>query len=91
MDDSIHFSKSCALAVGNMLGINWNKISFNEFYMGINIELEHGSRYWYITNVTNNDPVTTGRIALAHLFEISDYYTRLEKMESDAEKKKKKH
>ena len=56
--------------------------------MGINIELEHGSRYGYITNVTNDDPITTGRIALAHLFELPDYYTRLKRMERQGEKKK---
>jgi hypothetical protein len=89
MGSSLHFSKRCAYMVGNILGVNWRKIDFNQFYMGINVELEHGSRFGYITNVTNNDPVTTGRIALAHIFEIPDYYTRLEKMERKAEKKKK--
>lgn len=82
----IHFSKACALEVGNILCINWNEIDFNQFYMGINVELEHGTRYGAITNVTDNDPITTGRIALAHLIEIPDYYTRLEKMEKEASK-----
>jgi len=89
VDNSIHFSKRCAFEVGNMLGINWNKIDFEQFHMGINIELEHGTRYGYMANVTNDSPVTTGRIALAHLIEISDYYTRLGNMERIAAKKKK--
>ena len=49
-----------------------------------NVELEHGSRSPE-TNVTNDDPVTTGKIALAHLREIPDYYTRLAEMERAAE------
>jgi hypothetical protein len=46
--------------------------------------LEHGL-HDPSTNVTNNDPITTGKIALAHLNEFADYYTRLEKMEREAE------
>ena len=38
------------------------------------------------TNVTDDDPVTTGKIALAHLNEFSDYYARLERMEKEAER-----
>ena len=53
--------------------------------MGVNAELEHGSKYGRATNVTNDDPETTGRIAYAHLLELPDYYSRLEKMEQDAE------
>jgi hypothetical protein len=53
--------------------------------MGMNVELEHGSQD-PITNVTNDDPLTTGKIALAHLNEFPDYYTRLAKMEAEAEK-----
>ena len=50
----------------------------------MDVELEHGTRSRE-TNVTGDDPVTTGRIALAHLREFPDYYTRLERMEADAE------
>jgi hypothetical protein len=61
------------------------KYDFEQFYMGINVELEHGSRAgdW---NVTNDDPFDTAKIALAHLDEINDYYTRLKKMEEEAKK-----
>ena len=52
--------------------------------MGLDVELEHGKRD-YSTNVTQDDEGTTGKIALAHLNEFPDYYTRLQKMESEAE------
>jgi hypothetical protein len=52
--------------------------------MGMDVELEHGS-HDEETNVTNDDPLTTGKIALAHLKEFPDYYTRLDKMEKEAE------
>ena len=51
--------------------------------MGLNVELEHGERD-SSTNVTQDDEVLTGKIALAHLNEFSDYYTRLQKMETEA-------
>jgi len=46
--------------------------------------LEHGL-VSPLTNVSNNDPLVTGKIALAHLNEFADYYTRLEKLEKAAE------
>jgi hypothetical protein len=49
----------------------------------LEVELEHGLRD-PATNVTGDDPILTGKIALAHLNEFADYYTRLEKMESEA-------
>ena len=52
--------------------------------MGLDVELEHGT-IDPKTNVTNDDEIITGKIALAHLNEFSDYYTRLEKMEEEAE------
>jgi hypothetical protein len=53
--------------------------------MGMDVELEHGLRDPH-TDVTHNDPLLTGKIALAHLNEYPDYYTRLEKMEEEAER-----
>ena len=73
-----------AKEIGNNLGINWNNIQLNEFTKGVNVEFEHGTRYPE-TNVTNDDKALTGKIAWAHLKEFPDYYTRLEKMENDAE------
>ena len=52
--------------------------------MGMDVELEHG-KIDPNTNVTNDDPLTTAKIALAHLNEFPDYYTRLEKMEIEAD------
>ena len=55
-----------------------------QFRAGMDVELEHG-RHDPATDVTGDDPAVTGKIALAHLNEFSDYYTRLEKMEAEAE------
>lgn len=74
-----------AKRIGDLLGIDWNMFSIEQFRMGLSVELEHGSRDPQ-TNVTNNDPLLTGRIAWAHLKEFPDYYTRLLKMEKEAEK-----
>jgi hypothetical protein len=69
--------------VGSQIGVDWNTVDLREFRKGLEVELEHGSRDPQ-TNVTNNDMVLTGKIALAHLKELPDYYTRLEKMEAAA-------
>ena len=78
------FSPQDAKEIGNDLGINWDEVNLNEFAKGINVELEHGKRYPE-TNVTNDERQLTGKIAWAHLKEFPDYYTRLEKMEKEAE------
>ncbi len=72
-----------AKAIGDQLEISWDEIDLAEFTMGLNVEFEHGMRYPE-TNLTNDDPKMTGKIAWAHLKEFPDYYTRLEKMEKDA-------
>lgn len=69
--------------MGKILGIEWDKFDLEQFRAGMDVELEHGLADPH-TNVTNDDPVLTGKIALAHLNEFPDYYTRLEKMERDA-------
>ena len=66
------------------LGIKWDKYDVEQFRAGMDVELEHGRRDPH-TNVTDDDPLTTGKIALAHLNEFPDYYTRLEKMEKEAD------
>ena len=71
--------------IGNNLGIDWKKVSLDEFTIGINVEFEHGTRFPE-TNVTNDNKELTGKIAWAHLKEFPDYYTRLEKMEEEADK-----
>lgn len=67
--------------IGNALGVDWNKVNLAEFTRGLAVELEHGSRDPE-TNVTNDHPLLTGKIALAHLYEMDDYYTRLDAMEN---------
>ena len=77
------FSTEDARRVGDLLGINWTEVDVEQFRMGMEVELEHGVRN-VVTNVTNDDLVLTGKIALAHLHEFRDYYTRLQKMEDEA-------
>ena len=78
-----HFTIDDAKRIGESLGIDWTKFDVEQFRMGLDVELEHGS-HKLSTNVTNDNEITTGKIALAHLNEFPDYYTRLEKMESQA-------
>lgn len=73
-----------AKLTGEKLGITWNEFDVNQFKMGMEVELEHGTVN-PLTNVTNDDLLMTGKIALAHLNEFPDYYTRLLKMEKEAE------
>jgi Protein of unknown function (DUF5661) len=79
----LYFTKEDAKRVGEVLKINWQKIDLGQFRKGMDVELEHG-RENPLTDVTRDDSVTTGEIALAHLNEFPDYYTRLEKMETEA-------
>jgi len=78
------FTKEEAKAIGEKLGIKWDKFNIKQFRMGMDVELEHGTIDPH-TNVTNDDPLITGKITLAHLNEFPDYYTRLEKMEEEGE------
>ena len=80
------FTTSEAKQIGEELGIDWSKFNVEQYRMGLDVELEHG-KVDHHTNVTNDDPIMTGKIALAHLNEFSDYYTRLDKMEKEAEGK----
>ena len=81
-----HFTTEEAKKIGEALGIDWSKFDVEQYRMGLDVELEHGLQD-PTTNVTNDDPMITGKIALAHLNEFADYYTRLEKMEREAEGK----
>ena len=74
------FTPENAIDIGNLLNVDWNVINLNEFCLGLNIELEHGS--WnQLTNITNDDPIMTGKIALIHLLEIPYYYSKLMEIE----------
>ena len=85
MSNNKIFTSKQAKEIGELLGVNWDKFNIEQFRLGMMVELEHGS-IDPDTDVTNNEPLVTGKIALAHLGEFPDYYTRLEKMEDDAEK-----
>ncbi len=79
-----HFTSEQAREIGRQLGIDWSRFGVEQFRMGLDVELEHGAND-PVTDVTGNDPLLTGKIALAHLNEFPDYYTRLLKMEQEAE------
>lgn len=83
MSTKKHFTAEQARQIGDTLGVDWSRFDVEQFRMGLDVELEHGL-HDPSTNVTGDDPVVTGKIALAHLNEFPDYYTRLAKMEREA-------
>ena len=80
------FTSAEAREIGDRLNVDWSSVELEQFRMGIEVELEHGQRDPK-TDVTGDDPIVTAKIALAHLREIPDYYTRLDRMEREAEGK----
>ena len=78
------FSDEEAKGIGAQIGVDWSVIPLEEFRQGLSVELEHGAHDTQ-TDVTGDDLLATGKIALAHLKEYPDYYTRLAKMEAEAE------
>lgn len=78
------FTEEQAKNIGEQLGIDWSQWDVEQFRYGMDVELEHGTVDPH-TNVTDDDPVITGKIALAHLNEFPDYYTRLKKMEEEGD------
>ena len=83
MSNKKSFNLDQAKSIGQQLGIRWDRFDLEQFRAGLGVELEHGT-VDRTTNVTNDDPLKTGKIALAHLTEFPDYYTRLAKMEREA-------
>jgi hypothetical protein len=81
------FTVEEARQVGEQIGIDWATAPFDvdQFRRGMDVELEHGL-HDAATNVTGDDPLVTGKIALAHLNEFPDYYSRLERMEEEAKR-----
>jgi Protein of unknown function (DUF5661) len=86
MSSKAHFTAEEARAAGERIGIDWVTSAFDveQFRMGMDVELEHGTRDLE-TNVTDDDATVTAKIARAHLNEFPDYYSRLAVMESEAE------
>ena len=74
-----------ARRVGDQIGVDWDRFDLEQFRTGMDVEYEHGVHDPQ-TDVTGDDPVTTGKIALAHMKEFPDYYERLERMEQEAER-----
>ncbi|MDD5979854.1 MAG: hypothetical protein PUC23_01925 [bacterium] len=64
-----------AIYAASMLNVNFDKFTPEEFLEGINIETEHGTIN-PLTNVTNDNLITTAKIALAHLNEFPNYYNK---------------
>ena len=87
MSPTHSFTTDEARQIGEQIGIDWATAPFDveQFRRGMDVELEHGVRD-ILTNVTDDDPLVTGKIALAHLHEFPDYYTRLERMEEQAKR-----
>ena len=84
MSPKREFTSQEAKRIGNTLNLDWTQIQLEEFRAGLAVELGHGTRDPE-TNVTHDDEILTGKIALAHLREYPDYYTRLAQLEKDAE------
>jgi hypothetical protein len=80
-----NFTIEEAVWIAEYLSIKFDKFDVEQFRIGLNVELEHGNINPF-TNITNDDPILTGKITLAHLNEYPDYYRRLNIMEEEAEK-----
>lgn len=72
-----------AKRIGNQIGVDWTRFDLEQFRQGMDVEYEHGTRDPQ-TDVTHDDPILTGKIALAHMKEFPDYYKRLKAMEEEA-------
>lgn len=84
MTGNRQFTGQQAHEIGDSLGVDWGAVDLEQFGMGLAVELEHGQQD-PATDVTGDDLQVTGKIALAHLKEIPDYYTRLARMEQEGE------
>ena len=87
MSERTHFAEADARRIGEEIGIDWSSAPFDveQLRRGMEVELEHGLQDAR-TNVTDDDSIVTAKIALAHLNEFADYYTRLERMEEEAKR-----
>lgn len=84
MSETSTFTGEEAERIARELGVAAPGFDLDQFRRGLDVELEHGSRDPG-TDVTHDDALLTGKIALAHLREFADYYDRLEAMEQEAE------
>ena len=84
MTARVKFTIEEAKVVADELGLDYvdGPFDLEQFRMGLDVELEHGT-HDPETDVTGDDAIITGKIALAHLREMPDYYTRLAVMENE--------
>ena len=87
MSEKRHTTTEEARRVGDAIGVEWRRFDLEQFRAGMDVEFEHGAHDPQ-TDVTHDDPLLTGKIALAHLKECPDYYVRLERMEAEAERER---
>ncbi len=80
----ITVTKKEAATILQIVNVKKMEIPVEAFRQGLDVELEHGTRY-ADANVTNNHPILTGKIVLAHLKETMDYYERLEVAEIEGD------
>ncbi len=73
-----------ARVILSLINTKGMKINLEDFRKGLEVELEHGTRF-KDANVTNNHPILTGKIVLAHLKESLDYYKRLDVAELEGD------
>ena len=88
--DKYHLTAKQVKEVCDKIGVDWTTVDFGEFMQGVKEELEHGCEFAIApdanqTNVTGDDLESTAKIALAHLYEVTDYYTRLEQLEDEGD------
>ncbi len=69
-----------AKRVGDEIGVDWDRFELEQFRIGMDVEYEHGAHDPQ-TDVTGDDPILTGKIALGHMKEFPDYYERSMRME----------
>ena len=81
----MHITEEDAKHVGDILGVDFNVVSLDTWIYALHVELEHGTEN-KLTDVSGDDLVTTGKIALAHIMEFPDYYQRLKVMEEEGDK-----
>ncbi len=85
MGEEMRTTRDEAKRVGDAIGVDWDRFDVDQFRAGMDVEYEHGSHDQQ-TDVTGDDPIVTGKIALAHMKEFPDYYERLERMEEEAKR-----
>ena len=85
MSDKTKVTPDEARHIGDEIGVDWSRFDLEQFRAGLDVEFEHGSHDPQ-TDVTGDDPILTGKIALAHMKEFPDYYERLERMEQEAKR-----